>query len=630
MAPTPNSAEPLRRRGYVICTTQRTGSNYLCQVLASTGILGRPLDYFNTQGRRAKGWPDYPDDRERQLDIIVNQGATDNGVYGLKLFAYDFDALAALPWTTWLPDLHWIFLHREDLLGQAISLTLAKQTGQWRSSGESGGTSRYDAEAIDHELADIARDNADWRSYFARNGLEPLLLRYEDLVAAPETAVESVARLLAIEGAPLIDRSQIDVGIQRDAVSREWRARYLAERQDLAAFRAAATTAAPVAAGPIWYPAIRKARPKLTVSIVTRNAEARLARLLAEAAGYADEILVGVDASSTDGTLEVAAQHADTVYRFSLARPGQLAPVRMLALNYAKGDWILSLDDDEGMEPSFEALLPKLMAAEGVTHHHFPRKWVISETPPMFLYDAPWYPNWSRRMFRNDRSLVWKPSLPHSQHSVQGPGSYEYGTSILHFEPVMASADERRRKIEAYRGAGAVDGSERFYDYSPSARRKPVTLRQPTPLGSPRAAVVDRTVHELAATATPWCSIVLGTDLPKVVRAGEPLLVEVRVRNTGTLAWSPSYAQWPTREWPLIRLSYHLLQADGTALWREGGRTRLSRYVAPGCEVSFMVEEFVVPAVRGRYIVEWDMLNEDECWFASCGGTVLRDGIEVV
>jgi hypothetical protein len=233
-------------------------------------------------------------------------------------------------------------------------------------------------------------------------------------------------------------------------------------------------------------------------------------------------------------------------------------------------------------------------------------------------------------MFRNDRSLVWKPSQPHSQISVQGPGSYEHGTSILHFEPVMAGDEQRRRKMEAYRAAGADITSERFYAYSPYARRKPVTLRQPAPLGSARAAVVDQTVHELAATPTPWRSIVLGTDLPPVVRAGEPLLVEVTVRNTGTLAWSPSYAQWPTSEWPLIRLSYRLLRADGADLPREGARTRLSRYVAPGDAVTITVEEFVAPTVRGRYVIEWDMLNEGECWFASRGGTVLRNEIEVL
>ncbi|MGP8122502.1 MAG: Stf0 family sulfotransferase [Xanthobacteraceae bacterium] len=39
--------EKLADRGYAICTMPRSGSNFLCQLLASSGCLGRPLEYFN-------------------------------------------------------------------------------------------------------------------------------------------------------------------------------------------------------------------------------------------------------------------------------------------------------------------------------------------------------------------------------------------------------------------------------------------------------------------------------------------------------------------------------------------------------------------------------------------------------
>ncbi len=613
-------------RGYVICTTQRAGSNYLCQLLASTGVLGKPLDYFNTQGRRNRGWPDYPADPEQQLEIIRRHGATANGVYGLKLFAYDCRALGALPWTTRLPGLRWIFLHRADLLGQALSLLTAKQTGRWRSTDGAGAPPAYDAAAIDREMRDIARDNEQWRLYFARNGIEPLVLSYENLAAAPDQVVQAIAALMAIDAAT-VDPAQVDLRVQRDASSQAWRTRYLAERRDVVMQPG---PEAPPGTARVWYPALRKARPKLTVSIITRDAEKRLPRLLAEASEYADQILVGVDASSTDGTFDLASSHADTVYQFRLRQPGQLAPARMLALRYATGDWILSLDDDEGMEPSFDALLPALMSAEGVTHHHFPRKWVVSENPGEYLHASPWYPNWARRMFRNDRSLVWKPAQPHSQYYVQGPGHYEYGTSILHFEPVLTTQDARRGKIMDYRTAGADPTSEQFYDYSSSVRRRRVGLRAPTAL-IPRAdRVIDRAVHELEAAARPpWGSAVLSTDLPATARAGASLLVEVKVRNTGVLAWSPSYARWPTREWPLIRLSLHLRHADGSTVEPGANRTLIDRYVAPGDEVT-LVHEFAVPEQPGRYTVEWDMLNEYECWFADCGGAVFRNVLLVI
>jgi hypothetical protein len=57
-------------------------------------------------------------------------------------------------------------------------------------------------------------------------------------------------------------------------------------------------------------------RPTLTLSVTARDAEQRLGMLLAEAACYADEIVVGVDRASSDGTWDVARCGADRVFAF--------------------------------------------------------------------------------------------------------------------------------------------------------------------------------------------------------------------------------------------------------------------------------------------------------------------------
>src|SRR5258708_7421733 len=97
-------------RGYAICTAARSGSNFLDELLTSTGQLGRPMEYFNAVARRATGMPDYPDDPEAQLAAILNLGATPNGVYGVKLFAEQFDAVAATRWPLRLPNLRFVHL----------------------------------------------------------------------------------------------------------------------------------------------------------------------------------------------------------------------------------------------------------------------------------------------------------------------------------------------------------------------------------------------------------------------------------------------------------------------------------------------------------------------------------------
>src|SRR5580704_1364518 len=43
---------------YIVCSTQRSGSTYLCDLLASTGVTGRPLEYF--EARTETGSPPHP------------------------------------------------------------------------------------------------------------------------------------------------------------------------------------------------------------------------------------------------------------------------------------------------------------------------------------------------------------------------------------------------------------------------------------------------------------------------------------------------------------------------------------------------------------------------------------------
>src|SRR6202011_3239873 len=80
-----------RLRGYAICTVARSGSNWLCRLLSSTDVLGKPMEYFNGRGLRLFTDPAYPDDPAEQLARVLSAGATPNGVYGLKVFAWLVD-----------------------------------------------------------------------------------------------------------------------------------------------------------------------------------------------------------------------------------------------------------------------------------------------------------------------------------------------------------------------------------------------------------------------------------------------------------------------------------------------------------------------------------------------------------
>ena len=100
---------------YIVCSTQRSGSTYLCHLLASTGVAGNPLEYFEARAEtgspphpgyflaglprtgagirddhRPTDAPDYSDLRsvdgwEAHLERTFELGTTDNGVFATKL-----------------------------------------------------------------------------------------------------------------------------------------------------------------------------------------------------------------------------------------------------------------------------------------------------------------------------------------------------------------------------------------------------------------------------------------------------------------------------------------------------------------------------------------------------------------
>ena len=217
-------------RGYAVCTSGRSGSNLLCQYLSSTGKLGHPLEYFNAGARRMFGYPDFPDDPERQIDRVLTTGATANGIFGIKVFPAQLDLVGkSIHWTRKLPNLAFVYLKRRDLLGQAIPNLRATQTNQYRSTMTPQCSASYDGHRIYEHLRDAVRDYARWDTFFARNGIEPAMIWYEDIVADAQAAVDKVSSLFGLQGQTPIRPEKVDLKMQRDALNEEWRARFCRE-----------------------------------------------------------------------------------------------------------------------------------------------------------------------------------------------------------------------------------------------------------------------------------------------------------------------------------------------------------------------------------------------------------------
>lgn len=215
-------------RGYLVCSEHRSGSTLLCELLASTGKLGNPDEFLRHTDFAAR----FERDPAVQ-DEVFKQATSENGVYGLKLFSQQFDVTCKAQWIERLPNLRFIHLVRMDLLGQAISLVKALQTDQYFASQSIRAAPRYDRKAIARQMARIAEGQARWRGYFARNGLQPLSLTYEQLVADPIAAVRAVAAHIGVEEELTPDLARVNVAVQRDDLSEEWRSRFIHDAGDL-------------------------------------------------------------------------------------------------------------------------------------------------------------------------------------------------------------------------------------------------------------------------------------------------------------------------------------------------------------------------------------------------------------
>lgn len=244
-------------QSYLICTTPRSGSTLLCKLLAATGKAGYPDSHFHSPS--ISDWMGYygisPEKfaTERELLIAIFKaahvrGMGHSGIFGLRLqknsFDYFLQKLRVL-----YPDQSSdskriqvafgktliIHLVRRNKLDQAISYVKATQTGLWHKAPDGTELERlsapaepeYDADAIARHMAELTSMDVQWNSWFVKEGVDPVIIRYDDLSDDP-TGV--LGELLVHLGLDREIASDIVVPVAKlaDATNSRWARRFLA------------------------------------------------------------------------------------------------------------------------------------------------------------------------------------------------------------------------------------------------------------------------------------------------------------------------------------------------------------------------------------------------------------------
>ncbi|MCR9240812.1 MAG: Stf0 sulfotransferase family protein [Rhodobiaceae bacterium] len=242
----------------ILCANPRSGSTMLCDLMASTGVLGKPQSFYRPQS--IPDWAErlgVDDDHapgsiefERSYLAAIRKHGTDaSGMFGLRLMWDSVEGLvdrlssvfgdqlgdAALFERAFDQPLY-INLVREDKVAQAVSLIRAEQSGQWHLSAD--GSVRqglgeplpvtYDAQAIEKEIASLTRVDAAWQTWFAAQDLSPLQVTYDDLAADPQTLVAEILKASG-HGSAISQNIKPTTAKMADQESRQWIARYRSE-----------------------------------------------------------------------------------------------------------------------------------------------------------------------------------------------------------------------------------------------------------------------------------------------------------------------------------------------------------------------------------------------------------------
>jgi LPS sulfotransferase NodH len=241
---------------YLVCTTPRTGSSFLCYLLETTGLAGmRPLpvvgqEYLLELRIGADAGANWDELELRQYLEQAFRKSGGNGAAGFKVMwgaqmeyvekrmqrSRRYRGFSAHDLPRFLPEgTKYVWLVRRDRVRQAISWARAMQTQCWNTHAlrEYRGVQVFDLRQIRRKIAVIERHNLEWKSFFDRNGIRPLTIVYEEFLEQPEQTVREILRYLGV--APPAD---FHVSAESDHrahdVNEEWVRRF--ERIESSAF----------------------------------------------------------------------------------------------------------------------------------------------------------------------------------------------------------------------------------------------------------------------------------------------------------------------------------------------------------------------------------------------------------
>ncbi|NOR63558.1 MAG: hypothetical protein GQ535_13815 [Rhodobacteraceae bacterium] len=220
-----------RRKGYIMLSMGRSGTNWLKSISNATGRMGITGEWM---GPSKLGKPLRSYNAQSYYEEILQHATTPNGRFSIKIFprhlrfaqanfGFDFIKKCAQE-----HDVKFFLVTREDRFGQAISALKAQQSRKW--TDDNGKLPdhlrrkiRYNYRKLCDYYFDIDAGYNFWRSYLGINSIDHEAFVYEDLLPNPAPFFESAAKHLGVAPPESYESQMV---IQRNAETEEWRRRF--------------------------------------------------------------------------------------------------------------------------------------------------------------------------------------------------------------------------------------------------------------------------------------------------------------------------------------------------------------------------------------------------------------------
>ena len=184
----------------------------------------------------------------------------------------------------------------------------------------------------------------------------------------------------------------------------------------------------------------------VSIAIITKNEEQRLASCLESVAGKVLEIVV-VDSGSSDRTLAIAGRFGARIF----SHPWQgFGCQKQFAIDQCTSPWVLVLDADERLPEEAIAAIARELDAPAHAAYAFPRKNIVNGR---WIRHGGWWPDRVVRLFQRGRGRMSTAPV-HERLLIDGSTGV-IDCPILHFS--VLSLSQTLAKIDQYSSIGAAE-----------------------------------------------------------------------------------------------------------------------------------------------------------------------------